>query len=71
MKPIGEIALANGVSREWSGKIAVSVDDDGVVILEIEKHHTVSLRLPPTLARNMGDLLLKAAGPKTPKLKIV
>ena len=70
MTDIGTIDLVNGGTRERSGQIAVH-RDGAVVVLTIEKHHTVTLRLPPTLARRMAELLSEAAGPARPTLSVV
>ena len=71
MRTIGTIELANGETKERSGDIEVRIDEGGSVILRVEKHHAVTFRFTPSIARRIGKLLIEAAGPEKPVLKIV
>lgn len=69
-RKIGTIDLANGVTRQHSGEVAIEVDDSGNVVLRVHKHHTVTFLFPPSIARRVGSLLLEAAGPDRPSLTL-
>lgn len=65
------INLAYGPTGEPTGYISVERDATGAVVLEIKRHHTITLRLPPTLARRLSEMLAVEAGPSRPKLEVV
>ena len=68
---LARVDLANGETGERSGQIVIERQQNGHVLLKIEKHHSVSIQLPPSLARRMAELLADEAGPKKPVLTVV
>lgn len=68
-----KVDLVDGKTGKPSGTIEAARNVTGSVELKLRKQGIggVTVTLPPTLARRIGEALLEAAGPAKPTLTLV